>query len=75
MKPGTCKVVPAPMREDVSSDAQPLDRAWTIRTDGIRVPAPMREDPTGNAQHLDRAWTIRTDGIRVPAPRLELGTP
>jgi hypothetical protein len=72
MKPGTCKVVPAPMREDVSSDAQHLDRAWTIRTDGIRVPAPMREDPIGNDQPLDRAWTIRTDGIRVPAPRLEL---
>ena len=51
---------------------QPLDRAWTIRTDRIRVPAPMREDPTGNAQPLDRAWTNRLGSIKVPAPRLEL---
>ena len=36
--------VPAPMREEVNESAQPLDLAWTIRTDGIRVPAPMRED-------------------------------
>jgi hypothetical protein len=47
------------MREDKIGSAQPLDRAWTIRTDEIRVPAPMREDPTGNAQPLDRAWTIQ----------------
>jgi hypothetical protein len=60
------------MREDTTGNAQPLDRAWTIQTDGIRVPAPMREDTTGNAQPLDRAWTIQTDRIRVPAPRLEL---
>ena len=63
------------MREDTTEIAQPLDRAWTIRTDGIRVPAPMREDTARNDQTLDLAGTIRTDGIRVPAPRLELGTP
>ena len=51
---------------------QPLDSAWTIQTDRIRVPAPMREDTTEIAQPHDRAWTIRTDRIRVPAPRLEL---
>ncbi len=47
------EVVPAPMREDPAGNAQPLDRAWTIRTDGIRVPAPMREDTTRNTQPLD----------------------
>ena len=64
------------MREDTTEIAQPLDRAWTIRTDGIRVPAPMREDPTGNDQTLDRAWTTpkRCVANVVPAPRLELGT-
>ena len=67
-------MVPAPMREDTTGNAQPLDRAWTIRTDGIRVPAPMREDPTGNDQTLDRAWTTpkRCVANVVPAPRLEL---
>ena len=69
------KVVPAPMREDMIGNAQPLDLAWTIRTDGIRVPAPMSEDVNGGESPHHRAWTIRTDGIRVPAPRLELGTP
>ena len=65
------------MREDTTENDQPLDRAWTIRTDGIRVPAPMREDPTGNDQTLDRAWTTpkRCVANVVPAPRLELGTP
>ncbi len=65
------------MREDTSENAQLLDRAWTIRTDGIRVPAPMREGTTGNAQPLDRAWTTPKRGVAnvVPAPRLELGTP
>ena len=47
------KVVPAPMREEMTENEQPLDRAWTIRTDGIRVPAPMREDETENEQPLD----------------------
>ena len=37
------KVVPAPMREDMLGNAQPLDLAWTILTDGIRVPAPRLE--------------------------------
>ena len=36
------------MREDTSENAQLLDRAWTIRTDGIRVPAPRLELGTGN---------------------------
>jgi hypothetical protein len=31
------------MRENPIGNAQPLDRAWTIRTDGIRVPAPRLE--------------------------------
>ena len=31
------------MREDKTGSAQPLDRAWTIQTDGIRVPAPRLE--------------------------------
>ena len=47
------EVVPAPMREDTTGSAQPLDRAWTIQTDGIRVPAPMREDTKGITQPLD----------------------
>ena len=65
------------MREDTTENAQPLDLAWTIRTDGIRVPAPMREDTTENAQPLDLAWTTPTWVVAnvVPAPRLELGTP
>ena len=68
------EVVPAPMREDTTRNAQPLDLAGTIRTDGIRVPAPMREDTTGNNQPLDRAWTTpkRCVANVVPAPRLEL---
>ena len=53
------KLVPAPMSEDVNGGESPHDRAWTIRTDRIRVPAPMREDTTGNAQPLDLAGTIR----------------
>ena len=36
------------MREDTTGNAQPLDRAWTIRTDGIRVPAPRLELGTGH---------------------------
>ena len=47
------------MSEDVNDGDSPHDRAWTIRTDRIRVPAPMREETTRNAQPLDRAWTIR----------------
>ena len=31
------------MREDETENEQPLDRAWTIRTDRIRVPAPRLE--------------------------------
>ena len=34
--------VPAPMRENTTEIAQPLDRAWTNRMDAIRVPAPMK---------------------------------
>ena len=37
------KLVPAPMREDTTENAQPLDSAWTIQTDRIRVPAPRLE--------------------------------
>ena len=37
------EVVPAPMREGAFGNGQPLDFAWTIRTDGIRVPAPRLE--------------------------------
>ena len=37
------KLVPAPMSEDVNGGESPHDRAWTIRTDGIRVPAPRLE--------------------------------
>ena len=37
------ELVPAPMREDPAGNAQPLDLAGTIRTDGIRVPAPRLE--------------------------------
>ena len=62
------------MREEVNGNAQPLDRAWTIRTDRIRVPAPMSEDVNGGESPLDRAWTNRLESIKVPAPRLELGT-
>ena len=40
--------VPAPMREDTTGNAQPLDRAWAIRTDRIRVPAPRLELGTGH---------------------------
>ena len=40
--------VPAPMREEVNGNAQPLDLAWTIRTDRIRVPAPRLELGTGS---------------------------
>ena len=41
------------MREDTNENAQPLDLAWTIQTDRIRVPAPMREDTKGITQPLD----------------------
>ena len=37
------KLVPAPMREDPIENDQPLDKTWTIQTDGIRVPAPRLE--------------------------------
>ena len=60
------------MREEVNGNAQPLDLAWTIRTDRIRVPAPMSEDVNGGESPLDRAWTNRLNANRVPAPRLEL---
>jgi len=50
---------PRSHERDENENEQPLDRAWTIRTDGIRVPAPMREDTTRNTQPLDRAWTIQ----------------
>ena len=71
------KLVPAPMSEDVNGGESPLDLAWTIQTDRIRVPALMREDTTESAQPLDSAWTTPTRGVAnvVPAPRLELGTP
>ena len=36
------------MRENETENDQPLDRAWTIRTDGIRVPAPRLELGTGH---------------------------
>jgi hypothetical protein len=51
----------------------PHDRAWTIRTNGIRVPAPMRENMFEIAQPLDLAWsTIKSDAIEVvPAPMRE----
>ena len=65
----------SPSSEDRIGNAQPLDRAWTIQTDGIRVPAPMREEVNESAQPLDLAGTYRKASIRVPAPRLELGTP
>tara|TARA_B110000483_G_scaffold36776_1_gene45102 strand:+ start:2649 stop:3032 length:384 start_codon:yes stop_codon:yes gene_type:complete len=69
-------VVPASMREDPTGNDQPLDRAWTIRTNGMRVPASMREEVNGIVQPLDSAGsTIKSDAIEVvPAPRLELGT-
>jgi hypothetical protein len=35
--------VPAPMSEDVNGGESPHDRAWTVRTDRIRVPAPRLE--------------------------------
>ena len=72
---GTNWLVPAPMREEVNESNQPLDSAWTIRIDRIRVPAPMREELNESAQPLDSAWTNRMATMRVPAPRLELGTP
>ena len=67
-------VVPASMREDPTGNDQPLDRAWTIRTNGMRVPASMREEVNGIVQPLDSAGsTIKSDAIEVvPAPRLEL---
>ena len=56
------KLVPAPMREEVKEIAQPLDRAWTIRTNGIRVPAPRREDCERSEQTLDLAGsTVKSD--------------
>ena len=73
------EVVPAPMREDPTGNAQPLDRAWTTPKPRVAnvVPAPMREDTTRNNQPLDRAWTTPKPRVAklVPAPRLELGTP
>ena len=56
----------------MTDNAQPLDLAGTIRTDGIRVPAPMSEEVNGNAQPLDRAWTTPKRRVAnvVPAPRL-----
>jgi hypothetical protein len=77
IKSDAIEVVPAPMSEDVNGGEFPHDRAWTIRTNGIRVPAPMRENMFEIAQPLDLAWsTIKSDAIEVvPAPRLELGTP
>ncbi len=36
------------MSEDVNGGESPPDRAWTIRTDGIRVPAPRLELGTGH---------------------------
>jgi hypothetical protein len=35
-------------KENTANRAQPLDRAWTIRTDGIRVPAPRLELGAGH---------------------------
>ena len=52
---GTNWLVPAPMREDTTGNAQPLDRAATIRTDRIRVPAPrleLQSGRTGPDDHL-----------------------
>ena len=65
-------VVPASMREDPTGNDQPLDRAWTIRTNGMRVPASMREEVNGIVQPLDSAGsTIKSDAIEVvSAPRL-----
>ena len=40
------------MRENTTRNAQPLDRAWTIRTDGIRVPAPRLELQSGSLNDL-----------------------
>jgi len=57
------------MREDPAGNDQPLDRAWTIRTDGIRVPAPMRENRTRNIQPLDRAWTTMQSDAYGSGPR------
>ena len=34
---------PRSHERDENENEQPLDRAWTIRTDGIRVPAPRLE--------------------------------
>ena len=66
-------VVPASMREDPTGNDQPLDRAWTIRTNGMRVPASMREEVNGIVQPLDSAGsTIKSDAIEVvPAPMSE----
>jgi hypothetical protein len=68
------RLVPAPIREEVNGIVQPLDRAWTIRTDRIRVPAPMSEDVNGGESPHVRAWTNRMDAIRVPAPMREEAT-
>ena len=43
IKSDAIEVVPAPMREDPTGNAQPLDRAWTNRMATIRVPAPRLE--------------------------------
>ena len=38
-----CELVPAPMREETTEIAQPLDRAWTNQLESIKVPAPRLE--------------------------------
>ena len=65
--------VPAPMREDTTGNAQPLDSAGsTIKSDAIEVvPAPMREEVNEIVQPLDSAWTNRLNANRVPAPMSE----
>ena len=60
----------SPLEErDLLNVAQPLDRAWTIRTDGIRVPAPMRKDIARNDLPLDRAWTTMQSDAYGSGPR------
>jgi hypothetical protein len=44
--------VPAPMSEDVNGGESPHDRAWTVRTDRIRVPAPRLELQSGSLNDL-----------------------
>ena len=40
------------LREDTTRNAQPLDLAWTIRTDRIRVPAPRLELQSGSLNEV-----------------------